>query len=312
MACPMYDPNTFGLSGLTGLGILLSLVVSTIIYMVGKAIKRDYVELAKIELFNASVNVIIIASIALIVAAANVITCSVQGGSLFDLAIDHIYNVIYNIIYPMLETLMYIMSTSSFLQNLTLDMKAVKLNPLAGLSAFTSSINVVSFILETAFASLYIQSFLLLLFKEVAMVVLLPLAIALRAFPYMRDAGNFLIGLVFSLYIVYPFFYVYMYDVFLNDIHNQLDYDNIDKIVRNNIMRSPSMFSKIVSFFDAYSIDNLAIWGMSLANYSSLRDLVFGMGAVLFVSVAVPALNIILTVSIGVSISRFLKEVTPG
>ncbi len=318
MACSIYDPSAFGLGELSYFGILLSILIVAITYMFGKLIKREYEELAKLEMFNSIMSSLLLILSVSLVGLSNVIACQLYWMPIIDGAVNQIYKVIYTESYPMLETMMIASATGSALESLTLDMKSITVQPLAGLNAFISSLNIASAILETTFASLYTQALLLLLYKEIAFTIFLPLGLALRSFPKLRDPGNFIISLTFTLYLIYPFLIYYSYNVYDTDIKNSVEYDQYVREVyqqtqaKNWIDYGKSLGAWIMRNIDSLNIYNIGIAGLTVFKYKTLQGLIFGMGRVLFLTVAIPSLAIIISVSTGMAVTRFLKEVTPA
>ncbi|MGC9057614.1 MAG: hypothetical protein ACP5H8_00850 [Candidatus Micrarchaeia archaeon] len=285
------------------LALLIVFMLATLLYMLGNFLKKEeYIAMAKTEYYNFIVTFALVFSFTAIVGIANELSCPNDQPDLFTQAIEKINNIMYSEIYPMLRTLFQIMFEASGLSNTTIlyDKGDIKFTPMAGLKYFHTSLNVVSFILESVFASLYIQSFLLAILKETAFSILVPVGIFLRAFPITRDAGTILMSLSFSLYTIYPYLYVFSLDVYASEIRPYFTYSELS--------RSIYSYGLIGDF--ATKVESVLFYALTFATYSSIKEMFYDIGAHLFIAVIIPSLAIILTVAMTQSIYKFIKEVT--
>lgn len=282
------------------IALALVLLLAALIYMIGNfARKEEYIEHSKSELYNFAVTLALVLSFAGIAALANDLSCADSGNTLFDLAMDRMNSILNSDIYPVLRSLFMIMLEVSAFSNMAVSFSGVKFTPLGGLKYFYTSLNVVSFVMESVFASIYIQMLLLAIFKETAFSVIMPVGIFLRAFHMTRDAGTFLIALSFSLYTLYPYLYTVSLEA-LDDIRDKL---TLDEIVRDA--------SHTYSFFDSFrAVEDYTFHGLTYAQYPTLKSMMFDFGRHLFSAVALPALTIILSVALTNSLMRFIKEVS--
>ncbi len=284
------------------LAMLIMLLIVSLSYMLGNLLRREeYIEFSKRELYNVFVTGALVASFTTIVAIANELSCSTaNGASLFERAVEGMNTVVYSEVYPILRNLFMMMLEISALSNMTVVTFSIKFNPLGGLKYFYTSLNVVSFILESVFASLYIQSLLLIVLKETAFSITMPVGIFLRAFPMTRDAGTFLMALALSLYTIYPYIYVVSLDTY-KAVITQITYDDI----ASGIHTTPSIWTKFFS-----GVENKIFYVLTAFNYDGIRDMFLSLGGHLFLAIAIPALAIILSVAMANSILKFIKEVS--
>ncbi len=285
------------------LATLIVFLFSTLVYMIGKLFNRpEYVEYAKTEYYNFFVTLALVFSFASIAGIAMQLSCSPNGADLFDQATSRLSNIIYGEIYPTLKNLFQIMLESSFISNFTINFSKGEISfvPGAGFKYFYASINVVSYILEVMFASIYIQSFLMVILKHTAFTILFPIGIFLRAFPMTRDAGTYIMALIFALYVAFPYFYVVSLDAY-DQMTNLHTYESFSE----EMYHSPTLISSY-----SRAVENAIFFMISAASYASIREMFFNIGAYLFIAVSVPALSIILSISLATSLIKFLKEVS--
>lgn len=293
--------------------LALMIVVAGLLYMLGNMFrKEEYVEMSKRELYNVAVTIALAVMFTGIVALANELSCADAGGKpIFDRAIDGMNKVIYGDVYPVLRSLFEMMIEISALSNVSIKIIAFKFQPFAGFRYLYTSLNIISFIMESTFASLYLQSMLLALLKATAMTIVFPMGIFLRTFPMLRDAGTFLMALAFSLYTVFPYIYIVSLDVY-DDVRDQMRYDEITRDFLHSYDSCSGFFGTLACYImeGSRKFENASIWVLTAANYVGLRDMFLSIGGHLFVGLVVPAISLILTIAMAQSVIRFIKEVT--
>lgn len=284
------------------IALTISLLVAALAYMFGNLLKReDYIEFGKTELYNFVITFVLVLSFSSIALFAMELSCSPTAGGtdMFEQALSSISTILYGSVYSVLRSLFQIMLEISALSNLSLTFSGVKLSPLAGLRNMYTSLNVVSFILESVFASLYIQNILLMVLKETAFTFMFPVGIFLRALPITRDAGTFLMALSFSLFTIYPYIYVVSLDAY-SQVQSQMHYDSIVRTIHH----TPGF-----TYTTAKAVDDTIFYVLTAFNYKSVRDMFITLGGHLFLALVIPAIAIILSVAMTSSIVKFLKEV---
>jgi hypothetical protein len=287
------------------IAMLLSLIVAALIYMVGNIVrKQEYIEFSKGELYNFFITGALVLSFSAIILFATELSCPQAGqGDLFTQALVKISTILYGSVYTTLKNLFQIMLEISTLSNMVVEYGGIKFNPFGGLRYFYTSLNVVSFIMESVFASLYIQMVALMVFKEIALTIMFPIGIFLRALPMTRDAGTFMMVLAFSLYTVYPYIYVVTLEAY-DKIQESATYDNLTR----------SFYSNTGAVYGAYkafqTVENGLFWGLTFANYSSIRNMFLELGGQLVIALVIPAIAILLTTAMVSSMMKFIKEVT--
>jgi len=286
------------------LAMLLSLLIAALIYMVGNLIrKQEYIEFSKSEMYNFLVTGALVISFLGIVAIVNEISCPNSSASLFDQAVSGMSTILYDSVYRTLRNLFQMMLTVSTLSNMVVEFSGVKFNPFGGLRYLYTSLNVVSFIMESVFASLYIQLIALVVFKEIALSIIFPVGIFLRAFSLTRDAGSFLMALSLSLYTVYPYIYVVSLDAY-KTVQQDITYDKLT----SGFYHSGGFAYSAYNVFS--KIENTAFWGLTFFNYYGMRAMFLDLGGQLVLSLVIPAIAILLSTALVSSLMKFIKEVT--
>ncbi|MEM3364364.1 MAG: hypothetical protein QXS93_02530 [Candidatus Micrarchaeia archaeon] len=285
------------------IALTISILISALAYMLGNLLKReDYVEFGKTELYNFVVTFAIVFSFTTIVVFATELSCSQANGQnvdLFQQVLEKMNNILYGSVYATLRNLFQIMLEISVFSNMSLSFSGVKIMPLAGLKNIYTSLNVISFIMESVFASLYLQSILLMILRETAFTFIFPVGIFLRALPITRDAGTFLMAVSFSFFTMYPYIYVISLDAY-SHVQQQIQYEQ----VISSIHHTPD---KAYSFFK--SVEDNTFYALTAFNYKSLRDMFLVLGGHLFLALVVPAIAIVMSTAMASSIIKFLKEV---
>ncbi|MCX8205783.1 MAG: hypothetical protein N3H30_00980, partial [Candidatus Micrarchaeota archaeon] len=293
--------------------LALMIVVAALLYMLGNLFRREeYVEMSKRELYNVAVTITLAFMFTGIVAFANEASCSASsdGKPIFDTAIAGMNKVMYGELYPMLRSLFQIMLEISALSNFSMQLIGAKFQPLAGFRYLYTSLNVVSFIMESMFASLYLQSMLLVLLKSTAMTIVFPIGIFLRTFPLLRDAGTFLMVVAFSFYTVFPYIYVASLGI-VDNVKDKMTYEKITEEFGHSYDSCSGLETAACYLFLASKkFEDASFWALTAANYTSIRNMFVSIGNHIFLGVVMPALAVILSVAMSQSIIRFIKEVT--
>lgn len=287
-----------------GIFLFLSVVVGLITviiavaYMAGSALKQEsYTNFAKRELYNLAISLLLLALFMPFISTLNILSC-VNDVSIFDSNINRMDGVLYGELYPVLNNLykMSIMHQSASAFKLSFGAGTMK--PLGFLKEVSKSLNLIVFIVEIAFMSIYIQSLALAFLKVTAFNVFFPMGILFRAMPYLRSYGNLIIALSISLSTIYP----YMYYESMNSYYNVLDAINFKDKVH-------AFINPVYLLEGITEIDNSLFYFLSFLSYDGIRDIFFTFGRILFLAVGVPALVLILTVACTSAVNKFLKEI---
>jgi hypothetical protein len=281
------------------LATVVGLIVSIlgIAYMLGSIFNEEkYKSFAKREFYNLAISLLLITLFLPIIGVIEVTTCQ-NGVSMYDNTIQKMENIMYGEIYPVVSNLYRMSIIQTSMSGLSLKFGPGSFKPLAFLNSFSQSLNLVNFIIQITFTSLYIQSIALSFLKVTAFNLFFPLGIFFRAIPYLRSYGTLIMAFSLSLATIYP----YIYFVSLNVYYDSLSDFTFSKTVEEII--TPTDYSLTMN------IDNAFFLFLSVFHYNSLRDIFFTFGRVLFLAVGIPALALIFTVACTSSISKFLKDV---
>lgn len=220
------------------LAVLISWLGISLFYMASKFLMRsDWEARAKTELSRMVFTSILIVGIFFIAeAGCTAIDATVQGDP-FLIAKDHIKSIYFNDLVPASMDLwtgaLESRKAAGVRESLIYCYFGACYNPYAGFNYLASDFESASTIFASFGASLISQYFFLDVIKQLAFSLFLPAGIILKAFPFMRDAGAFLISLALGFYFVFPLFYV-MDSLALsaigkptyNAIYNSIDLDN--------------------------------------------------------------------------------------
>ncbi|MCX8200182.1 MAG: hypothetical protein N3G76_01810 [Candidatus Micrarchaeota archaeon] len=285
------------------IALTLSILISAFAYMIGNLFKHEnYIEFGKTELYNFIITSALVLSFTTLAMLAMEISCSQENGTsanLFQQALEKMNTILYGSVYATLKSLFQIMLEISVFSNMSLSFSGVKMMPLTGLKNFYTSLSVISFILESVFASLYLQAILLMVLKETAFTFIFPVGIFLRALPITRDAGTFLMVVSFSLFTIYPYIYVVSLNAY-SLAHQEMQYDKI----MSSLHHTPGFLYKSTK-----AIEDGTFYALTAFNYPSMRDMFIELGGHLFLALVVPAIAIVMTTAMTSSIIKFLKEV---
>lgn len=286
------------------ISLLLAAVVGLIVvilglfYMLGSFFNQEkYKAFTKREFYNLAISLLLVSFFLPIVGIVEIATCQ-NGISMYDNTIQKMEGIMYGEIYPIISNLYRMSIIQTSMSAFTLKFGPGSFKPFSFLNSFSQSLNLVNFIIQTTFTSLYLQSIALSFFKVTAFNLFLPLGIFFRAIPYLRSYGTFIMAFSISLATIYP----YIYFVGLNAYYDSLSDYNFQNVVGEIISPTSGSLS--------LKMDNAFFMFLSVFSYNSLRDIFFTFGRVLFLAVGIPALAIIFTVACTSSLSKFLKDVT--
>lgn len=305
MACDiLYTAQTFVQTVFLFLAVAVGLIVVIISfsYMLGSIFREEkYKSFAKKELYNLSISMLLLVLFLPFVSVVESVTCA-SGMSMYDYTIKGMDNILYGEIYPVLSNLYKMSIQQASLSVLKINFGPGTFKPLKFLGDISKSLNMVSFIMEMTFTSIYIQSLALSFLKVTSLNIFFPLGILFRALPYLRSYGNFLIAFSISLSTIYP----YIYYISLQTYYDVLTSMNFKENVQD-VISSKSFLSGTQNLVRV--VDDAGFWFLSFFSYNSLRDIYFTFGRILFLSVGIPAMAIIFTVACASSISKFFREI---
>jgi len=303
------DPILTGMGFVEGMFLFLSVVVGLITviiafsYMIGSAFKEEkYISFAKKELYNLAISLLILTLFLPIVSVVESVTCDANNVSMYDYVLMGMDGILYGEVYPILNNLYKMSIMQQSLSAFKLKFGPGSMKPLGFMKDVSKSLNLVNLIMETSFTSIYIQSLALSFFKATAFNVFLPIGILFRAMPYLRSYGAFIIAFSISLSTIYP----YIYYISLDAYYNILSAMNFKETVEDAITPTylTTWMGSTLNF-----LDSSQFYFLTFFSYTSLREIFFTFGRVLFLAIGVPALALIFTVACTSSISKFLKEV---
>ncbi len=279
---------------------ILTLIFS-VSYMIGSIFNEEkYKSFAKKEAYNLFISLLLLVLFFPIVSLVESVTCDSAGVSMYDFTIQRMEGILYGEVYPILSSIYKISIYQNSLAGLKLSFGAGSFKPLGFLGSVSQSLNMVSYGMELAFTSVYIQTIALSFFKVTAFNIFFPLGILFRAIPLLRNYGGFIISISIAFSTIYPFFYYITLDAY----YSILDGMNFQNTV-NDIFHSTGVFANI-----GVGLDNALFWFLTFAEYDSLRDIFFTFGRVFFLAVGIPALALILTTAGASSINTFLNKLS--
>jgi hypothetical protein len=303
----MCDPLVIGFNFIENIFFTLALVagiltlIFSVSYMLGSIFKEEKYKLfAKKEAYNLFLSLLLLILFFPIVTVVESVTCTSHNVSMYDFTINNMENVLYGEIYPIISSLYKISIFQTSVSHLKLSFGAGTFKPLGFLGDVSKSLNVVSFIMEISFSSIYIQALALSFFKVTAFNIFFPLGILFRGIPLLRNYGSFVIAFSIALSTIYPFIYFISFDAYYGVFSSMNFKDNV-----NDLFYPKGIFSRI-----AVGLDNTMFWFLTFAEYNSLRDMFFTFGRVLFLAVGIPAFAIILTFACASSINKFLNRLS--
>ena len=198
------------------ISVVLSLV--SLAYMIGIGFHLPKLQAwAKDELYQAIGSALLAILIITFVSIIDSSMVSIYGADPFDMAIDYITAIITSL--TLFFTNVVIMDALfGILQSLALkampSQTGFNISPFTGLSPLTAML---SLSMEAILGGMGLMlgqiSFLLFIKNQLSL--LLPIGIALRAFPFSRPAGGAMIAVFLGFYVFYPFLWVFnkaMYD----------------------------------------------------------------------------------------------------
>jgi len=203
--------------------LALMAVAIAFIYMMSQLFRmHEWEALAKTELYQLFMSVIIVICAVGVASAACNISCALAGGDPFEIADGYIRTMLFGpgkllptwfafnqLSYSarMLDSIYYRMGPGSWCYNF---------KPFPGTGAIDNVASFINIILAVPFGSLIVQTFVLQFIKGTMYTLVLPAGLVLRMLPPTRDAGSFLIMTAIGFYALFPLTYVWHKEVLLD------------------------------------------------------------------------------------------------
>ncbi|NYZ75745.1 hypothetical protein H0N98_00660 [Candidatus Micrarchaeota archaeon] len=193
--------------------ISVVLAIITLAYMIGIGFHLPKLQAwAKDELYQALASAIIAVLLMSFVSTIRTTMISVYGKDPFEIVIlDYIPQLIGNLgifFMGVVEIDVSFALMQSMLFSAMPSQMGFKINPFAGMTTITSFLSLMMEAILTGMAILFGQ-LTFLIFIQNRLSILFPIGIALRAFPFSRQAGGALIATFLGFYVFYPFLWVF-------------------------------------------------------------------------------------------------------
>lgn len=285
--------------------LALMAVVIAFIYMMSQLFRmHEWEALAKTELYQLFMSVLIVIGVIGAAYVACNISYALAGGDPFDIADGYMRTLLFGpggllptwfafnqISYSarMLDSIYYRMGPGSWCYNL---------KPFPGTGAIDNVASFINIILAVPFGSLIVQTFVLQFIKGTMYTLVLPAGLVLRMLPPTREAGSFLIVTAVGFYTVFPLTFAWHKAVLLDTVMPAEkagavaggDWTSLDKYAQPS---SPLYFARTVyTFFNP------------LAILKPLQDLSY----IIVGGVFLPALTMIIVVTFIKGTMKFVAQ----
>ncbi|NYZ78993.1 hypothetical protein H0N99_02495 [Candidatus Micrarchaeota archaeon] len=198
--------------GITFAVISLALALISIAYMLGIGFHLPKLQAwAKEELFQALASALIAVLILTFAVTIDLTMKNIYGKEPFTVATDYINKMIANlssffIAVVAVDASFALLQTMAF--NAMPSQMGFSISPFAGLTTLTSMLSLTMEGILGGMAIMLGQSAFLSFIHD-KLIIVLPIGIALRSFPWSRSAGGALIAIFLGFYIFYPFMWVF-------------------------------------------------------------------------------------------------------
>ncbi|MEM4389374.1 MAG: hypothetical protein QXG98_01810 [Candidatus Micrarchaeia archaeon] len=205
------EPELYGLVFVALVGVLFAIAIG---YMAAQLFRRpDWEAMVRVELTQTLLG----ASMIFIAVWLSAFSCSISyelaGGDTFAKANAYLAGLTYGEMIPAIMRLYdkawQAEKLTAWIIGISSCMSGVCFQPYAGYSMVSYNLGTVAGLLAPIVTSLMVQMLALQFIQQFAFVYLLPLGLLLKAVPFTREAGAFLIALAIGLYVVLPLTYIF-------------------------------------------------------------------------------------------------------
>ncbi len=229
--CGAEESFVLDLIGPSVLAALALILLSTLVYMVGKVLQsKKVLQIAREEYYQSGISIFLAFVVLVFIGVTNSLFISLnvfgyETGSILDKAIS-ISFVIADQIATDLSVLMIFNGVLTYFAASSISFgsfhSSVHISPGLALKPITDVVTLLIQFLAVSLSEWVFHIFSLCLIKKWALAVFLPFGMLLRAIPHTRDGGSAIIALMLVLYLIYPITFIGMGAIYYT-LHGDLD-----------------------------------------------------------------------------------------
>jgi hypothetical protein len=325
-ACPAGAPAE--VTSLFWLVIAVMIFAIALLYMAAMFFhKPEYEALSTIELWQVGVSAVIMLSIFGVACFVEEVSVAIAGANSFDISQEYLNKIIYSDdddddgngfvgAFQLVQQLEFFKLKWQYWGNIYGKYGAgawgIRIPIFPGAIAFEKSYDFLIIFLSPFTSSLMAQQIGLQFIRGTMLSLVLPVGVLLRAVPFTRDAGAFLIAFALGFYIIFPFTYVMHSQVMTYLISHQASLFNVGELFDTEVHATaptpanpnppPVNLRTQTELINTLSYNTFFDWNASM--FLLLRSLSF----VIFQAVFLPSLSMVITVTFIKSILKFFSQ----